>query len=38
VLRYDYGYMLFRVYGDTPPLEKLLEQLASPCGRHHVTG
>jgi len=30
MLKDDYSYMLFRIYGDAPPLEKLLEQLASP--------
>ena len=31
VLIDDYSYMFFCIYGDAPPLEKLLEQLASPC-------
>ncbi len=32
VLKDDYSYVLFRIYGDAPPLEKLLEKLASLCG------
>jgi hypothetical protein len=32
VLKDDYSYVLFRIYGDAPPLEKLLERLTSPCG------
>jgi hypothetical protein len=32
VLKDDYSYVLFRIYDNAPPLEKLLEQLASPCG------
>ncbi len=31
-LKDDYSYVLFRIYGGAPPLKKLLEKLASPCG------